>query len=242
MSLFRQVVSKDFLLEVQQGLVPDHTVTWKFGHLVTSTTSAQETIWDGTGLYVYYLGFGVDAKKVDVASDNAADIYNLVIQGLDPDGNLIQETILLAGVNPVQSTLTYSRIFRAWNDNGTEFVGDIKVYETGIPANILAHVHAEEQQTQMAMFTVPLGFTAYLFYGSTSIGAGKQTSIRYVARAKDKVFRVQERFPLYETNLEAPRPYVPIPELTDIEVRSKASSLNDDVSAGMGILVIKNPA
>ena len=229
----------NFILEVQNNEIEGAKVVHKFGHLLTTSTSIVETITDLGGSYVYHLGYGVNAKKVDVVSSSASDTYAFVIQGLDAEGKEQSETVTLNGTTIVTSVNTYSRIFRAWNDNGVDLVGFVTIKET-TTANLVAKIAIEDQQTLMAIYTIPLGYTGYLFHGTAAIGQGKQANIRYVIRLKDKVFRTQERFPIFESSLESSRPYLPIPELSDIEVRSKATSLADDISASFGILLLDN--
>ena len=229
----------NFILEVQNDGIEGASIVWKFGHLLSTSTSVVETITDIGGQYVYYLGYGVNAKKVDIVSTSASDIHNFYISGLDANGREQGEVVTLTGTTLVTSANTYSRIFRAWNDNSVDLVGNVTISQTAT-ANIVAKVTVDDQQTLMAIYTIPLGYTGHLFHGVASIGQGKQTSIRYVVRLKDKVFRTKERFPIFETSVEARRPYLPIPELSDIEVRSKATSLSDDISASFGILLLDN--
>lgn len=239
MSYLRQIISEDYILAVQSGRVADASIVWKFG-FHTSGGTTLETVWDGSGLYTYHLGFGVSAKKVDVVSDNASDTVDIGIAGLDADGNEQSEIITLNGTTAVTSVNTYSRVFRGWNDSGTELVGDVSVSETAVAANVLAVIHASDQQTLMALYTVPLGYTGYLIKGTTNIGSGKEATISFSMRLQDKVFRTQEKLAIYQNVLEASRPYSKIPALTDIEVRAEADQINNKIGATFGILLIKD--
>ena len=69
---------------------------------------------------------------------------------------------------------------------------------------------------------------------------GKDAQITFKFRLLGKVFRISETFGLYESSYEADRPYLPMPEKTDLKVSAISSSSGTDVSAQFGILLIKN--
>ena len=234
-----EAVSEDYLLAVQRGEIDGAKMIWKFGFHTAASTNI-ETIWNGGGLYTYHLGYGVDAKAIDIVSSSAADTVTIGVVGLDADGYEQEEYIVLNGTTPVTSTLTYSRVYRAWNDNGVDLVGDISISETGQPGNVVAVIIAEENQTLMSIYTIPNGYTGYLIKGTANIGSGKEATITFTIRLKDKVFRTQEKLPLYQSVLEASRPFNPIPELTDIEVRATATQMGNKVGSTFGIVLIRN--
>ena len=231
---------EDLVLATQRGLVPDAYITWKFGYSTAAGTTI-ETIWDHTGLYVYHLDYGASAKAIDIVSSSASDTaVTITVQGLDADGVLQTVTKTLTGTTAVTTTETWSRVFRAYNSSSTNLVGAVTITETAEVAKILAKVSASDQQTLMAVYTIPLGYTGYLFQGTANIGSGKEAVITYTTRANGGVFRTQEKLPIYQAIIEASRPFQRIPALTDIEVRAAATQTGNVIGATMGILVIKD--
>jgi hypothetical protein len=100
----------------------------------------------------------------------------------------------------------------------------------------------------MALWTVPAGYTAYLFQVDTTaftVQNNKVATIRMLTREFNGVFRTQNKFDLFEgsyhLDITCPQP---IPEKTDIEFRAIADSSNADlrVAASFDIIYIANTA
>ena len=237
MSLLRQTISEDYLLAVQQGKIPNQEVIWKFGFSDVNVTSGFNTVRNGvSGLYDYTIGYGANADTIIATSSNTTDNgLDITISGLDATGakQTVETTI------NTTTTETWSRIFRAYNSNGTDFLGDITISDTTTSTNI-SYIAAEDQQTLQSFYTIPLGYTGYLFRGESAVGQGKETEITFSVRANGSVFRTVEKLVLFEDTFKTERPYNPLPELTDVEVRCKPSSINTLVTASFGILLVKN--
>jgi hypothetical protein len=97
----------------------------------------------------------------------------------------------------------------------------------------------------MCIWTVPLGYTAYLHQKdvSASSSAGKFAIFTLLARPKGGVFNAKDRV-LLANNSTAISYWNPIPfhECTDIEVRAAADSAGGSItaSATLDITYIKN--
>lgn len=165
------------------------------------------TIWDGAEdntawelmNYVYST-----TAAIDTISSNAADTVDIEIQGLDDGYELLVQTVTLSGTASVPLTTPLRRIFRAKNVGSSNLAGHVFVYEAGattggVPdtnADIRCVVHPENNQTEMAIFTVPSGYTAYLkeVYVHT---AGASRSAEYLYRLKARplgqVFQLKYR-------------------------------------------------
>ncbi len=109
-----------------------------------------------------------------------------------------------------------------------------------------ADIAIADQQTLMELWTVPAGYTAYLFQIDTTaftVQNNKVATIRMITRELNGVFRTQQKFDLFEgsyhQDIICPQP---IPEKTDIEFRAIADSLNADlrVAATFDIIYIEN--
>ena len=221
----------DVMLAVQRGNVHGSKVVWKFGHSSSITTSIED-IWTGDGEYP----FPSTAEYLSIVSDSS-DTVEIGIQGLDENYDEIVEVVTLTGTTPVQTTNKFMRVNRAYNNDGVNLSGDIAVSHM---SNIVAYIHASDNQTLQAIYTIPNGYTGYLFKGMVSTSKGKDVQIMFKFRLFGKVFRISETFGLYESAYEADRPYLPMPEKTDLKVSAISSSSGTDVSAQFGILLIKN--
>lgn len=225
-----------FILEVQMGHIPHASYIWKFGYSDINTAGVQNTVWDhNAGLYPYHLGYGVDAKAIDLVSSVplSDDGLQVGVYGLDADGNEQREVVLIGGT----STFTWSRVFRMRNHNGTLITGEVNAYPTGT-TDILAHIDTAAQATLMSMFTIPKGMAGFLHKGTVSLGSGKDGVVDWMIREVDHVFTIGERMALYQNTVEADRPFLPIKELSDVEVRFLPTQANTPISANFGILLL----
>lgn len=229
--------AKDYMLAVQQGLIPNQSVVWKFGFSNLNVTTGYNTVRMGeSGLYVYAIGYGVDADTLVTSSTEAADVgVKIMLEGLDADGN----TQTVESTVGSTTTETWSRVNRAYNSNGTPFIGDISVRDTGT-GTLLSFVDADEQQSLQAFYTIPLGYTGYFFKGAITIGSSKEMEVNMVTRKLGKVFRSSEKVIAYESSIEAIRPFTKLEPLTDVEARIKPNTINTRTAVSFAILLIKD--
>jgi len=153
--------------------------------------NAQETIWDGSNEYVFPDDNGED---MEVVSSSGSDNQNIVIQGLDENFQLKTLNTTLTGSNPV-GIGTWSRIFRAYNDDSTNFAGNITINEVGQSIDY-AKILIGNNQTLMCVYTIPADKIGYLTKYSLSAQKPSSASINFTAQIRTrefgKVFRVQE--------------------------------------------------
>src|SRR6056300_1151606 len=138
---------------------------------------------------------------------------------------------------------SFLRVYRAFVASGTASAGNIRIANGG---TTYAYLSSADQQTLMALWTVPAGYTAYLFQIDTTaftVQNNKVATIRMLTRELNGVFRTQQKFDLFEgsyhQDITCPQP---IPEKTDIEFRAIADSSNADlrVSTTFDIIYIEN--
>ena len=96
----------------------------------------------------------------------------------------------------------------------------------------------------MATYTVPAGYTAYLYQlvlGGAAELANKYMTIRLKTRESNGVFRTQAKYTIatqtFEEVFEFPLVF---PEKTDIEITAQSSSQVQQASAMFDLLLIKN--
>lgn len=158
----------------------------KFGRNDAVGTGSYEDIWTVGGDY----NFLTAASAVQIAAGgNAADdaagagARSVTVVGLDENWAEATETITTAGASASSATTTtFIRVYRAYVANvgtyGGNNTGDITIETTG--STTVCQIDADLGQTQMAIYTVPAGKTAYLprLHVGIAQSANKEASIR----------------------------------------------------------------
>lgn len=256
-SISRVGTSEPFELQVARGQVAYHESVYKFGNNA-AVANVTETIWQQGGLYSYLSAASVLKVSSSSANDTSAGTGARTVElfGLDGDYNEINEVVTLNGQTAVNSTQSYLRINRmivrsagsGGSNAGIIYAGTGTV-TTGVPANIYATINGDgTNQTLMALWTVPAGYTGYLMQYDVSNGTTSNTpavcKLTLVARPFGEVFQSKDVKSLttgmhIENTLIVP---VKFAEKTDIEVRavSSSASVTFDISAAFEIIYIKN--
>lgn len=231
-------------LETAKGSVIGHKRISKFGYNADIDTAAEEDVWTAGGTYTFPSDSG---ESIEAVSTSVADTLELTVEGLD--ANFDEQSILvtLTGTTPVAVSGTWTRINRAFNSNGTLYVGVITVENT---ANTLvyAEVPIADQQTNMMIWTVPRGFSAFIIDFAATMnktgGASANAIFRLRMRQFGKIFRTAVRFGLLKggASILAIPVSAPglIPEKTDIKMSVSVDANDTDVSARLGIIYIEN--
>lgn len=185
---YEDVASGDAALSVAAGESPSKFWVHKFGYNGNVGT-AGETVWSAS---VPYTGFPTTSHSVEVFSSAAADTgagvlatgaRGVVIHGLDENFNpQTSDPVPLVGTFRVSVPGTWTRINRVYvtnvdgDENGTCAADLIRPSATGVMCanvgnitvetvdtnHIMARISAGQGQTEMALYTVPAGHTAYL--------------------------------------------------------------------------------
>ena len=197
---------ENFQLGVSSGdLSPSYKQVYKFGQNADVGNSV-ETIWLEGGLYVY----PPSATTMTVSSSDANDTSagtgarTVLISGLDGSYNEISETITMNGQTPVTTSNSYLRMNRALVltagsggvNAGIIYVGTGTV-TSGVPANKYTTINGDgTNQTLQAFWTVPAGYTAYIYQTNISTGTSSNTpavlKTLLVVRPFDGVFNTKE--------------------------------------------------
>jgi hypothetical protein len=200
------------------------------------TTTNPEDIWDYGGLYT----FGSDSgETVRISSNNTGDTGSFTVQGLDENFLNKNITLNLSGQTPV-TVGTFSRVFGGFNAGSTDLNGNVYSYGTGTvtagtpqsASMVRSMVKPVFQQTQMAIYTVPANYNAYICDITCSAPRlANQTiavEMHLDVRRFGKVFRNQLVFgvndSLYQDVLFAP---IRIPSKSDIRLRAQQVYASD---------------
>jgi len=203
----------------------------KFGYNSDiDTTTDPEDIWDYGGLYT----FGSDdGETIRISSNNTGDTGSFTVQGLDENFLNKSVTLNLSGQTSV-TVGTFSRVFRGFNAGSTDLNGNVYSYGTGTVTTgtpqsasmVRSMVKPVFQQTQMAIYTVPANYNAYICdVTCSSPRLANQTvavEMHLDCRQFGKAFRTQLVFgvndSLYQDVLFAP---ITIPAKSDIRLRAQ---------------------
>lgn len=255
-SISRVGTSEPFELQVSRGQVAYHYPQFKFG-FNPDIDDSLETVWAQGGLYSYLSSASVLTVSSSSTADTSAGTGARTVQlyGLDTGYNEIDEIVTLNGQTAVNTTNSFLRINRmvvrsagtGEQNAGVVYAGTGTV-TSGVPVNKYATIAVGDNQTLMALWTVPAGHTAYL--NQTHVTAACTTSnklltVTVVARPYEEVFQVKDKFGIQVDGGDIHQYYhfpIKFSEKTDIEVRAiaDAGSANVEVTAGLDIVYIKN--
>ena len=242
-------------LAIARGFTKGHRALYKFGYN-PDVNGDEETVWSQGGDFPY----PTSAVTVFVSSTSANDANGgtgantILIQGLDGDYNEIEETVALNGQTQVATQLSYLRVYRAFvtlagsggTSGGTIYIGSSGA-SGGVPNGTIYANLGLGNQTQIAAYTVPAGYTLYLDDINFTAGisqAGKVATCSFVSRAfGSNVFRTRFINVLQSnqliTKFEYPQPFT---EKTDVECRVRTDSSNNAIGASFQGVLIKNTA
>lgn len=250
-------------LAIAKGDVSKHSFIHKFGNAPDFDTSDGEvTVWDGAEdgatwenmVYDYSSSADIDS----ISSSDAGDTVEIEILGLDSDYNAVTQTITLNGQTRVALTTSLVRVFRMINANSTNLVGHVFCYVNGsitggVPddaSTIRSIIQPENNQTEMAVYTIPNGYTGYMrsWYAATA-GASKTSDyiIRLKARPTGGVFQLKHKSSINETGSSHVQHQYIEPEVfqakTDLEMTvemTAAGGTGANISAGFDIVLVEN--
>jgi hypothetical protein len=231
----------DWRIAAARGLDNISTIH-KFGQTPAATTTF-ETVWAGSGNYVYPSSSMVMRIVSDSVNDatGGSGAVNVTIEGLDANYAMQTETVELTGVTPVTLTNDYVRVYRAYVSGASiTALNDGKIYifddagtvtVAGVPTattDVFAVIASDTNQTLQAVYTVPRGYTGYLMNFTTAGGT-----------ATNNPLRLQESgamggFPIRHEN-SIPVKYS---ATTDIEFRCRSSASGALVDASFEVLLV----
>jgi hypothetical protein len=210
--------SEPFELQVARGQIPGHSTLFKYGYN-PNIVNVNETIWDVGGIYAYpSSAVKMTATSTDGANDEDVQV---VISGLDADYNELTETVTLNGSGTAETDGFFIRVFRAFITGSQTPLGTINITNTG---TTYARISLGENQTLMAVYTVPAGKSLYINNGTATHGtdtSGAFMTIRFMIRPPGEVFRTAVKIDVTGAELLFPFYYpLRLPEKYDLEVRA----------------------
>lgn len=240
----------DFLLRVAMGLVPGVSGVNKFGRNSDIAAGTTEDIWDGSSLYSFPTTAVIThvSQTADQAAMRGATIE---AQGLDGNWALVVQTKAL------DASLTTTAV--AWD------TPMIRIFRMKVLANVVgaspirAHNAAESvdyaiigtgnNQTLMAIYTVPAGKTGYVidYYATMNPATNLDPTsldIRLWVRDNDNMYerQIKHNLGIAVTGGDdhSFTPYLPVTEKSDIYMDGSTVGKAADVSAGFDLILVDN--
>jgi len=235
--------------DLAAGLNSDRSLLHKFGAQIAISTSYTPVAIGGIYPTVQVAGALAMRVKAGNTNDTAAGTgaREVTIQGLDETGALVSEAVATAGTSASSATsTTFIRVFRAWvSASGTyatsaagSHSADIVIEDSGGAGNwaTISAADFPRGQTQIGVYSVPLGWTAYIhdFHLTTSGNKPvdflmfQRRNILETAAPYSGMRLIQEMRGIQnEYTFEPVNPVGPYPALTDIGFMAKGASTPD---------------
>lgn len=250
-------------LAIAQGDITGTSFLHKFGGAPDfDTGDGIVDVWDGADdanidqmVYQYS-----DVANINTfSSSDAGDTTTIEVQGLDENLNQMVETVVLNGQTTTTTANSFKRVFRLKNVGTVDNIGHIYCFTHdtavtgGVPqtsANVRAVMQPANNQTLMAIYTIPAGKTGYMrSFFATSSGASRSADyqVDLFARPEGQVFQLKHRSSILEGgtthwNHQYVEPEV-FKEKTDIAMRVKILTNTitaASIAGGFDIVLVDN--
>ena len=240
-------------LAVSRGHSQGYRSLYKFGYNPDVDTT-EETVWGNAGDYIWLDSAVTMFVSSTSANDSGTGIgaRTILIQGLDEDYNEIEETITLNGQTQVATQLSYLRVYRSFvtlagsneGTSGVIYIGSSGA-TGGVPNSSVYASISIGNQTQIAAYTVPAGYTLYIdeinFTAAVS-QAQKLVHCKFNSRDyESNVFRTRFVQVIQSNQLIQSFKYPQgFTEKTDLECRVSTDTTNTAIGASFQGVLIKN--
>jgi len=171
----RKIGDGDMRLEIAAGRVPGSSAWNKFGNNGDLATSATETVWDGSNAYTFPATADIThlRQAVDQSTMRGETIE---IQGLDTDYALTVQEVVLDAANTTTAVAlgkALRRVFRMKALSAVVTTQNVELRNVG-GGTTYALIQAGNNQTLMAVFTVPADTNGYMteYYATLNKDAG----------------------------------------------------------------------
>ena len=181
---------KLWTMQVAQGLIAGHTTEQVTGY--NPSTSAGDAVWSGGTPYPWSSLATAQTLYLKSSTNNASDrSMPILIDGLDANYANQTEVVTLDAADSrtaVTTTKQFLRIHSITCNGANTNVGDITTTVTSGTGTVVSKLSAGRGRAQAGVYTVPAGYTGYLFKGDASSTAA--TVVNFMARYYGKAFMV----------------------------------------------------
>jgi len=239
----------EFYFDVARGRYDDLFAISKFGRNPDVDTGSED-LWARGGTWVGPITARIhNVVSTDIADDlGGTGMETVRIYGLDADYNLIEEDVTMDGTTNVPTANAYTMIYRMTGlTAGSGGTNAGTVTATAVTdGTVTAQIEIGQGQTQLGVYQVPAGYTAYLgrYGGSTDGAGGTNVAISVFGKPFGGMFNLKHNITLraggssaYTIDLEAPLVFT---EKTIIKLRVTVDGDNNDVSGSFDVVLQRN--
>lgn len=224
--------------------------TNKFGYNSdVDTGAAGEDIWNAGGIWVSpttdRIHNIVSTDTADTSTGTGA--HSIKIVGLDPQGVEQTEEVILNGTTDVPTVKSYRRIFRMYTVTaGSNGINEGIITATALTdATVTASISIGDNQSLMAIYTIPNGKTGHMNNLSMTVDPSNNTTItvNLLSRLPAGVWRVKERFiltnsfPSHTIRFNPPKTFQ---EKEDVKLHVVTTANNVAIGANFDIQLVNN--
>ena len=240
------------MLEIARGNIPGLSQINKFGRNPDIASAGTEEIWDGSAAYV----FPATALMTSISQTTDQSTMRgktIEVQGLDANWDAVTQNAVLDATlttNVVTLTTALIRCHRMKVLANVVSDSDIRVHNAGETQDY-AVITSGNNQTLMAIYTIPNGVTGYMtsFYSSLSPETNKDPTkmqVDLLGRDNDNGYEKQikhsyglpkEGSELFQHRYE---PYKKFTQKTDVFVTGSPIGKAADVSSGFDFILVDN--
>ena len=244
-------------LLIASGAIAGSSGVNKFGENPLIVAGTTEDVWDGGGTYVFPTTATITHIRQatdQVATDGGATIQ---LQGLDASWNLVVQTAVLDATDTTVEVILPTpliRVFRKKVHANVVLAADVWSGATGMAAaTAKSIIQAGNNQTLMAIYTVPAGKTAYMnnyFLDNVPNASRAPDSVEFklwmADRANGYEFQLKHERAIPIAGASVVHrfdPPMPITEKTDIKISATVvGGVGDDghPHAGFDLVLIDN--
>jgi hypothetical protein len=216
---------KLWTMQVTQGLIAGHATEKVTGY--NPSTSAGDAVWSGGTAYPWSSFVTAQTLYLKSSTNNATDrSMPFLIDGLDSSYNNQTEVVTLNASDSrtaVASTKQFLRIHNISCNNTETNVGDILTTVTSGSGTLVSKISAGRGSARAGVYTIPAGYTGYLFKGDASSTAA--TVVNFMARYFGKAFMVVHVAIVDNSTYIYDFPFpMPLPAKTDVYTTIEAGS------------------
>jgi hypothetical protein len=248
-SLFK--LGTNYVVDAASGSSPGISSVNKFGRNTNVASAGTEEIWDGSAAYVFPTT-AVMTKVSQTTNQAAMTGETIEVQGLDSNWDLVVQTVDLNAsdtTTPVTLGTPLIRAFRMRVLSGTVIDQPIRLHNDAEDQDY-AIMSAGNNQTLMAIYTVPSGKTAYItgYYAVINPGVGNPTALSISLWGVDNVRSYAKQLK-HQVGLDLDftahiqhdfNPYYAFTERSDIYITASPTGAAADVTAGFDLILIDN--
>ena len=228
---------KLWFFQVAEGSVAGTTSVFKAGYNPSCANGSEESLWGASNLYPW--SAWNSGGTLSCVSTSSSDTGHLHITGLKADDwTETTEIVTLNGLTPVVTTNNFIRINNIHYFSSDVNVGAITASRGG---TVVGYIEIGNGQGQMAQYTIPAGYTAYMLSGNSNVGKGNDGTGKFKYRLYGSNFQTAMTYLLYQSTFDYTfQTPLKLPEKTDLDVTLLASNAGTPCSCAYSMILIAN--